>query len=196
MTKNNYILGSHNSWSFLPPKHWWMTPFSFMAHCQRVDIRQQYELGVRCFDLRLLVSKNGGVSVAHGLMKYSITIDELLEDLQWIDDQGGCYVRILHEARTGSQYTETAKNVFCTWCDIFKNRFHNIRFWCGRNLYNWQVDYDFGQDPSCHEDYSSVSDPKYIDDWWPYLYAKTHNRKIREKGTDCDILLIDYVDIK
>ena len=37
------ILGSHNSWSYLPPKHWWMWPFHFMAKCQRVDIREQYE---------------------------------------------------------------------------------------------------------------------------------------------------------
>ena len=48
------ILGSHNSWSYLPPKHWWMWSFHFMAKCQRVDIREQYEkYGVRCFDLRV-----------------------------------------------------------------------------------------------------------------------------------------------
>ena len=48
------ILGSHNSWSYLPPKHWWMWPIHFMAKCQRVDIREQYEkYGVRCFDLRV-----------------------------------------------------------------------------------------------------------------------------------------------
>ena len=37
------IIGSHNSWSYLPPKHWWMRPFAFMARCQSCDIQAQYE---------------------------------------------------------------------------------------------------------------------------------------------------------
>ena len=72
----------------------------------------------------------------------------------------------------------------------------NIIWWCGRNLYNWEFDYDFGTEPSCHEDYSSVSKPKLIDDWWPWLYAKRKNKEILEKGTDKEILLIDFVNIK
>jgi len=47
------ILGSHNSWSYLPPKKWYMKPFRFTAQCQDWDIKTQYEHGVRCFDLRL-----------------------------------------------------------------------------------------------------------------------------------------------
>ena len=48
------ILGSHNSWSYLTPRKWWMKLFRFVAQCQDYDIKTQYEqFGVRCFDLRL-----------------------------------------------------------------------------------------------------------------------------------------------
>lgn len=30
----NMILGSHNSWSYLPVRKWWMRPIAFMARCQ------------------------------------------------------------------------------------------------------------------------------------------------------------------
>ena len=192
----DYILGSHNSWSYLPPRHWWMKPFAFMAKCQRVDIKQQYALGVRCFDLRILFNANGDYKVAHGFMVYDITMRELNEDLIWLNEQGNCYVRLIHEVRRKKQYTYGAINDFKALCKRWETTFKNIHWWCGRNLYNWQFDYDFGPEPTCHEDYSSVSEPKYIDDWFPWLYAKFHNHDIYADGTDKEILLIDFVDIK
>jgi hypothetical protein len=51
-------------------------------------------------------------------------------------------------------------------------------------------------EPTCEENYSSVMPPKWLDDWFPWLYAKLNNRKILSKGTDKDILLIDFVNIK
>lgn len=64
-----------------------------------------------------------------------------------------------------------------------------------RNLYNWIVEYDFGDDPYCDEKYGSVSDMKWLYGWWPWLYAKLHNRKNLKEGSE-GILLIDYVNIK
>ena len=76
------ILGSHNSWSYLPPRRWWMRPIAFMAKCQRVDIRTQYErYGVRCFDLRVRFNKYGLGIVAHGIVEYCFTASKIYEDL-------------------------------------------------------------------------------------------------------------------
>ena len=50
-------------------------------------------------------------------------------------------------------------------------------------------------EPTCSESYSSVCPPKIIDDWWPWLFAYLNNKKIKEKGTNKDILLIDFVNI-
>jgi hypothetical protein len=85
-------------------------------------------------------------------------------------------------------------------CASFEDGCPHIQFWCGRNLYNWEKDYAmFGEptdDPTCEENYGSVvPGKKWLYGWWPWLYARTHNKAIKARGTDKDILLIDYVDL-
>lgn len=190
------ILGSHNSWSYLPPRRWWMRPFAFMAKCQDADIKTQYEkYGVRCFDLRLKYDGTKMV-VAHGKMVYKITIEELCDTLEWLNQKKDVYVRVIHEIRTAKERTETNFKPFWHLGNYLRTHFLNIKFWCGRNLYNWEVDCVFAYNPSCEEKYSSVCKPKGIDDWWPRIYAWFNNKKIREEGTDKDILLIDFVNYK
>lgn len=192
-----YVIGSHNSWSYLKPKSFWMRPFAFMAKCQRQDIKYQYLFfGVRCFDLRVKFDKDGKLSVAHGSMVYDIDKEGLLKDLQFINNRTiTCYVRVLHEVRNKRAYNEKSINYFKEFCNEIVEAYPNIKFWCGRNLYNWSIDYEFSEHPTCEEKYSSVCPPKIIDDWFPFIYAKLNNSKIKNKGTDKDILLIDYVDI-
>ena len=173
-----------------------------MARCQRVNIRRQYlDYDVRCFDLRIRFDKDGKLQVAHGYMAYRVTASELDADLQWISQKGDCYVRVLHEVRTARQHSELSTRKFVWWCKEAVTKYPGIEFWCGRNLYDWTFDYNFGIEPICVEKYSSVCKPRLIDDWWPWLYARMHNAEIirefnREKqwqkGT---ILLIDYVNI-
>lgn len=195
------ILGSHNAWSYLRPKKRWMLLFAFTAKCQEVDIKTQYEkYGVRCFDLRLrfeniFESKDFALcKVVHGLIEYEINLKELLDDLAWLNEKGDVYVRILHDVRNKSQYKKSDKKFFVQHCEWFENCFPNIKFWCGKNLYDWTNDYTFKNNPSCEELYSSVCEPKLIDDLYPKLYAVTHNKKNIKKGTNKDILLIDFVN--
>ena len=187
------ILGSHNSWSYLPVRKWWMKPIAFMARCQNIDIRKQYEMGVRCFDLRIRYVK-WKLQVAHGIIVYDITEEQLMDDLEFLDSKGDCMVRILHEARTREQY-EPSLPFFESICYTNRSMFPNIRWWCGRNLYNWEKDYDFGIYPTCEEKYGSVSKHKWLYAWWPWLYARLHNKTIRANETDMEILLIDYINI-
>ena len=60
--------------------------------------------------------------------------------------------------------------------------------------FDWEVDYRFDNNPTCEENYASVS-CKWLA-WWPWLYARVMNHKIRRKGSNSDILLVDYVNIK
>lgn len=191
------ILGSHNSWSFLPVKKWWMKPIAFTARCQRVDIQAQYDLGVRCFDLRVRFDGNGLVSVAHGMIEYTYTAADIHMDLRWLNKMGDCCIRVIHEVRSAKQYKSRDIHRFRSFCSAIEHDYRYIHFWCGRNLFCWGYDYHFsGAEPTCEERYASVSPPRLIDDWWPWLYARLHNRKILREGTDKEILLIDYVDIK
>ena len=189
------ILGSHNSWSYLPPRKWWMWPIRFMARCQQVDIKRQYELGVRCFDLRVRFNDLGLGIVSHGVVEYCFTASRIYMDLSWLNEQGDCQVRVLHEARNADQYNENTRILFRAFCSRIQSNYKSIRFWCGRNLYNWsEKDYDFGDDPECEERYASVTPPKLLA-WWPWLFSRRYNHSIREQGTEKDILLIDFVDL-
>lgn len=171
-----------------------MKPIAFTARCQSVDIKTQYEkYGVRCFDLRVRFDEDGNMIVAHGIIEYKDA--HVFIKLMSLNSKKDCYVRVLHEVRSKKQYTEQSVEQFKKFCEGIKLNFKNIRFWCGRNLYNWEKDYDFGEDPSCEEKYASVCKPKLIDDWWPWLFAKTHNKQIFEEGAE-NILLIDFVNIK
>lgn len=188
-----WILGSHNSWSYLPPKKWWMKLFSFTARCQDLNIEEQYNLGVKCFDLRIRF-KDGELIVAHGLIEYDINRQELFKLLEYLDFKGDVSVRILHEVRTKNSYTQESIEDFIDFIITLQCRFNHIKFWCGRNLYNWNIDYEFPFKPSCEEKYSSVCSPKLIDDWWPRWFAKLNNKRILKEGTNKDILLIDFVN--
>lgn len=187
------IIGSHNSWSYFPVKKWWMKLIAFTARCQSKNIVEQYELGVRCFDLRIRFEKRKPI-IAHGIIEYNITEKDLLESLTYLNMKGDTCVRILHEVRTKKQYTNESVDNFVDYVQKLEGRFANIKFWCGKNLYNWENDYNFWYNPSCEEKYSSVCPPKILDDWWPWLYARLNNKKIIKEGTDKDILLIDFVN--
>lgn len=190
------VLGSHNSWSYLPVKQWHFKPFAFTARCQSKNIITQYEqYGVRCFDLRVRFTPTEGIVIAHNMIEYNYSWLNIIDDLTYLNSKGDCYLRILHEARNKKQYTAFSRNAFKEFCYYIETRFEHINMWCGRNLYDWNFDYIFSKEPTCEENYSSVKSPKLIDDWWPWLYAKTHNKKIVEKGTDKDILLIDFVNL-
>lgn len=194
------ILGSHNSWSFLPPRKWWQKALAFTARCQRLNIQQQYEAGVRCFDLRLR-RINGDWHVVHNSFDYGIFTSmldsqEFLKDLNFLNTHGDCLVRVVHDVRRENDYKEENVKAFAIVCQALKIMYHDIKFWCGRNLYNWQEDYSFDFKPQCTEMYASVCSPHLIDDWFPLLYACRNNAWIRREDYKPDeILLIDFVDI-
>lgn len=189
------ILGSHNSWSYLPVKHWWIRPFSFIYKCQEVDIKTQYsKYNTRCFDLRIRFNKKGDLILAHGLAEFSITEEELWKQLEWIDSRTDCYIRVIHEVRCKRQYTNTSKAFFQIFCKELETRLTHTVLWSGENLYNLGVDYNFGNHLDCLELYSSVLKPWYDT---PKSYSKNNNFANISllKGSRYDILLIDYVDV-
>ena len=193
--ERKYLLGTHNSWSFLKGKKWWMNLFRFVAQCQDYDIKTQYEkYGVRCFDLRVKYDKYGNTVFAHGKYVFDYNLEQMSKDLLYIDKKSDCFVRIIHEARTKKEYTEKNVEKFRKFCSTLERVFANTKFWNGNNLYNGKNDYKFVCQPSCEELYSSVQAPKLIDDWIPRLYAFLNNKKNAKKGTDKDILLIDFVN--
>lgn len=190
------IIGSHNSWSYATPKKWWMKLLRFTAKCQDADIKTQYEkYDVRCFDLRIR-EKEGRLVIAHGLIEYDLNIANLQEDLRYLNKKEDTYVRVILEIRKERKVTTDQIVFFIKWCKKFKRYYPNITFWCGKVLSSYEEIFVFDSEPTCEEKYSSVCKPKLIDDLYPRCFAKRNNKKILEEGTNKNILLIDFVNIK
>ena len=85
------IIGLHNTFSGLEPKHWWLKPFNFIAKCQNSNILETYESLLKdgfdiCVDLRVYYPKEFPLKegIAHGAMSYKgdreLIIDTLNHD--------------------------------------------------------------------------------------------------------------------
>lgn len=167
---------------------------AFTAKCQDADIKTQYEkYGVRCFDLRVKFEQGEPV-VVHNIIEYDYYPEELIKDLTWLNERKDVAVRILLDIRSEKRYTSEQKGMFVDFCFDLERLFPYIKFWCGKGMYDRAVLYKFKYSPTCDEKYSSVCSPKWLDDWWPRLYAKRNTRKLLEKGTDKQYLMVDFVN--
>ena len=184
------ILGSHNSWSYLPPTDWWMRIYRFAARCQDWDIKTQYEHGVRCFDLRVKFIE-GLPYFVHNIFMYDYSPEEMEQDLKWLNDKGDVYIRVSLDVRT-KKVIEQAKN-FTAYCRHLEETFSNIAFCGGNELYKGENLYNFDNSPSFEEHYSSVEGSK-LNGLFPRRWAKKHNKRIYDKGTDKQILMLDFVN--
>ena len=195
------LLGSHNSWTF-GKTQWWVP--SFTCRCQSLNIKEQYEKGVRFFDLRLKYSKKGW-QVAHGSAIFKVSF---YSDLTFLDSQKDCYVRIILEYNSKPKDEEKIKQYFRSECNTLKTLYPDIKFCNGRMKYSWEVIYNFlYEEPELLDRYSSTTSLfnsnnkflKIIDDWYPKLYAKLNNKKIiedyKKNGPFDKWLFIDFVEI-
>ena len=190
------ILGSHCSWSFLRPKKWWMKLLYWHYGCQKYDVQTQYNrFGVRCFDLRIRTNKRHDISIVHGKCEYDITIGELYKDINWLNERGDCYLRLIHEAKTAKQYNADSIKAFELVSAFIHNVFPNLKVIDGRNLYNNQKDIEL-PDMAIDEKHANVGKPKWLTSIYPKAYANYNTKKFIEQGTDKDILLVDFVNYK
>lgn len=200
-------IGSHNSLSYLPPKRWWMRPFAWMARCQRADyIKQHHDYGVKLFDLRVWFDKKGNIQVRHGRMQYDIDSSHIDLFLSHLNAWGDCSLRVILEEDWHAYhlpYSGMAEMWFRKFCDNITSRYENITFFGGNRKCDWRVLYEFDNDVILDDKYSSTTSLfkskkgwlAKIDDLFPWLYARLHNKENFENGTD-EWLFIDFVDIR
>ena len=195
------IIGSHNSWTYLRPQKWWMRLLRFTARCQRINIIEQHNLGTRCFDLRIRFGKDGKLILAHGIIEYEHTEEELLSVLAWLNtkstEKEKVYLRVINEIRSHRDYNTIEVMYFSQFCKMLEEKYKKLYLFCGSNLLpKPTTDYDFGNPyPPMTELYSSVCSPRLVDDWWPWWYAYFNNYKNIRK-TENGILLMDFVDVR
>lgn len=181
---------SHNSWTFLKPRTFFGKLFSFIARCQSKNIQEQYEkYNVRMFDLRIKLKDNKPI-IAHGIFEYSI--EDLEKDLAYLNTKD-VYIRVLLEVRNSFKDTDKQRAWFINYCKQLEEMYQNIKFCGGNPTYTAIQYFKFKNSiPSIEGNYAS-SNKNIVDDLWPWLYAKRHNKDI--ENTDKEFIALDFVEI-
>ena len=204
------IIGSHNSMSYAKPVcAWYLKPFVWMARCQKANLHKQFfEYGVRYFDLRVKFKEYGLPGFYHGAVCWGELVYNTLQRLEDFakTTNDKIYVRIILEQNFKSSDQVYQDIKFKEFCKYIQDIYKGLTFVGGRRKYDWELLYDFHtEEPTLDDQYSSTTHPfgsnknsifAKIDDFWPWLYARLHNKKTYKKGTDKDVLFLDYVNIK
>lgn len=186
------MIGSHNSMSYLPIRGWRkiLTPW---ARCQSISLQQQYELGVRYFDIR--IRKIGSDwHFVHNNTDLGLYKDHI-EEILLLSMRPDTWFRfILDERKTPPHPVEYKADFFKT-TQLLLDRHVNIDslivFW------EWK-EYQKNKTIRQLEYHTSVISP-----WYTYIlgtkwFAKTHNSKAEDDcrwtvQSNTDVLLLDYV---
>lgn len=188
---------SHNSWTFAKPKKWWMKVINFTARCQSADIKTQYEkYGIRAFDLRIRFDKSRQLQVVHGHITYNIDNKQLFKDLSYLNDKGGCTVRLLHDVRNYEQFNTSPADEFNRYAQYYETMFPDITFFGGNNLYNDNIEYHFKDWFSIEGKYGSVIKPTWFWGLFPQLYAYLYNKENIKTEVYKDYLMVDFVNYR
>ena len=197
------IIGLHNTFSGLEPKHWWLKPFNFIAKCQNKNILDTYESLLKdgfdiCVDLRVYYPsefpfKEG---IAHGAMSYKgdreLIIDTLnkLSDLCIVYDKE-LYVRVILEKG------EDNDSLFDYFCLLLEENFPNIIFYGGVYKPTWKLIHDFKNKlelDTVQYVGSMAKDARWYEKFIPYLYAKRKNLdNIMNMTDESKIYLFDFL---
>lgn len=203
MGREKWVLGSHNSMSYLRPKTWWGRLFRFVAQCQQKNVVEQWESGVRYYDLRVGYDSEWNVEFRHGAIAYQqlgVRGEELGVErvLEWLEKRAGAtgepvWVRVILEKERKSRVAGACVEMFRADCKRWEQAYPSLLFHCGRRKRDWKQLYDFGrEEPSMEQAVSSMT-WKVWDDWCPRIYAWFMNKKKLQQGTDKQVLLIDFV---
>lgn len=201
-------IASHNSFSYLKPRRWWLRPFGWMARCQRICVAEQYyRYKAQLFDLRIRFdTKTGQVIIAHGQMEYSTPdgcIDGTLTYLSLRPED--IYIRVVLELKHPD---EQQQQLFREFCSMLESEYPDLYFFGGNDRSDWSAQHPVYQFSTPMQDlddkYSSTTTLfperfkllRYIDDLWPWFYAHRYNHRNRQAGTAHDWLFIDFVDIE
>lgn len=194
-------IASHNTMTYLNPQ-WYFVPFKWMAKCQSKKYEDQLKV-TDYLDFRIVFHK-GKYIFAHGIMRYNKNVEEVLEDIN--NRFPGITIRIMNEE-------DRLKDMFVCFCKHIQEKYPNIKFVGGINKKDFKVLYDFGNPyPALIDKYSSCNHGKceydengkevkhknytgtYLDDLWPWIYAKLNNKKNIDKYKDTDkYVMLDFI---
>ena len=185
------IIGTHNTMSYLPPKHWCQKPINYLfGQCQSTFISYGYNFRkqTKAVDIRLVWNKKHGWEYAHGIVKYRSDIS-VLNLIDIMAGLGVKYFRLILERDGGDEE-------FQHLCRHLSHKYSksDVTFIGGYRKSDWKQLYDFGtNDIPIHQWVGSMADDaRWYERFIPRLYAKRMNRKNMENLKE-GINLFDFI---
>ena len=123
-------LGTHNSMTYMKPRTQAMLVMWPFAKCQSMTYTEQYDFGVRFFDLRIRFI-DGVPYFAHGEVEFAEV--DAYTVLDYLNKKGDCSVNFVLE--NTSKIGETQHEAFKALCKEVTEKYKNIHFIGGWTKY-------------------------------------------------------------
>lgn len=188
------MIGSHNTFSYLPPINFWGKITKLWGKCQDKTLAEQYDSGVRFFDIRVKYI-NGCWHFVHNNVDYGLVDFDFIRYFQ----HENCYLRIIYDLRhfPKNESEPEAKDQFNFFLR-YVSKIANVAGIIAITYWDWETKI-IGEVPArIAEFHASVSAP-----WYQYLlgtkwWANKNNAKIKSDYKnyidDLDsVILIDFV---
>lgn len=182
------MIGAHDTATANKPRHWWGWLTLPISRCQTRSIKELYDNGVRCFDLRVTFNKDEAPIYKHGIVKFK---GDPIDDMATIDGFKDCAIRIILE---DTKRIERHEKLFMDLCDWAEGFFLNTRFFGGNRRVDWKQVYDFKYKPTLLQLVGSMAqDARWYERIFPRLYANRMNDKNMTREDEADIVLYDFL---
>lgn len=194
--------------TYLPLRKWYLWPLKWMAKCQMIDVMEQLELfNAKMLDFRIRFDRYGTPYFAHGIFGYKSNVARYLQMIDtWCKAHDTkVYVRLILESNHPMRNQIQQEAMFDAVCTVWEKTYPNLMFCEGRRKYDWEVVHEFKYKPVYEGKYSSVTSmfgeytngiKAKIDDLYPWLYAKTHNKKNIASVKDNELILVDFIHLQ
>ena len=209
------ILASHNSLSYAEPTKWWLKLINFTSRCQDMNIKEQFNYGIRLFDIRvdLLDLKDpmnwDYARASHGVVTYNVFVNDALIYLNEVAEKYNETVYVFLSVENLKYESEEYINNFTEFFYFMKSRYPNLIFCGGYRKHPWVKMIDC-EDPNIHMMFWEFLGFRYqptfkekiktliknIIHFSPKYWAKKNNavykKEVINDGTDT-YLMLDYV---
>lgn len=209
------ILAAHNSLSYAEPTKWWMKLINFTSKCQDLNIKEQFEYGVRLFDIRVdLLGLRDPMNwdyarSAHGVVTYSVFVNDALIYLNEMAEKHNEKIYVFLSVENLKYENEEYIDNFVEFFEFMKSRYQHLIFCGGYRKHPWvkMIDCEdpdirmlfweflgFQYQPTLKEKIKALI--KNIVHFSPKYWAKKNNweyKSIENEGDSDLYLMLDYV---
>ena len=192
------MIGSHNTFSYLPIKNRWISFLIFFYKCQDKDIIQQINNGAKFFDIRVKFDKKGLLNIVHNKVVFDINeiqFWQLMDDVKNLAKELNTklYFRVILDIRKEPKDKKHQLEFFKAFIYQF-NKIdericldHSITYW------NWDYKYYYNNQFNIIEDHASVKAK-----WYEYIlgtkyYATKVGYKYINEHSFKNIYLLDFI---